>query len=88
MRTTSRQPRIDHRLSPHRGPWALASDRPFASGLARMMIGLALSALLAQPATAEKDKSIEKPAIPSWYTQTFTRSEAGLNVTYLWSLKS
>jgi outer membrane lipoprotein-sorting protein len=53
-----------------------------------MMIGLALSALLAQPATAEKDKSIEKPAIPSWYTQTFTRSEAGLNVTYLWSLKS
>ncbi len=53
-----------------------------------MMIGLALSALLAQPATAEKDKSIEKPAIPSWYTQTFTRSEAGINVTYLWSLKS
>jgi outer membrane lipoprotein-sorting protein len=53
-----------------------------------MTIGLALSALLAQPAAAEKDKSIEKPAIPSWYTQTFTRGDAGLNVTYLWSLKS
>jgi hypothetical protein len=53
-----------------------------------MMVGLALSALLAQPAAAEKDKSIEKPTIPSWYTQTFTRGDAGLNVTYLWSLKS
>ena len=53
-----------------------------------MMVSLALSALLAQPAAAEKDKSIEKPAIPSWYTQTFTRGDAGLNVTYLWSLKS
>ena len=53
-----------------------------------MLVGLALSALLAQPAAAEKDKSIEKPAIPSWYTQTFARGDAGLNVTYLWSLKS
>ena len=53
-----------------------------------MMIGLALSALLAHPVAAEKDKDIEKSEIPSWYAQTFTRGEAELNVTYLWSLKS
>jgi hypothetical protein len=88
MRITSRQPEIDHRLSPHRGPWALASDRPGASGLARMLVGLALAVLLALPATAEKDKSSEKSAILSWYAQTYARGDAGLNVTYLWSLKS
>jgi hypothetical protein len=88
MRITSRHPEIDHRLSPHRGPWSLASGRPVASGLARMMVGLAISVLLAQPVAAEKDKSIEKPAIPSWYTQSFARGDAGLNVTHLWSLKS
>jgi outer membrane lipoprotein-sorting protein len=88
MRITSRKPGIDHRLSPRRGPWARAGDRPVAIGWARMMVGLAISALLAQPAAAEKDKDIEKSAIPSWYTQTFARGDAGLNVTYLWSLKS
>jgi hypothetical protein len=88
MRITSRQPGIDHRLSPHRGPWALASDRPVAIGLARMLVGLALSALVALAAAAEAEKDIEKPATPSWYTQTFARGDAGLNVTYLWSLKS
>jgi hypothetical protein len=88
MRITSRKPRIGHRLFPHRGQRALASDRPVAIGLARMMVGLAISVLLAQPATAEKDKNIEKSTIPSWYTQTFVRGDTGLNVTYLWSLKS
>jgi len=88
MRITSRRPGIDNRLSPRRGPRTLASDRPVASGLAQMTVGLALSALVAHPAAAEKDKSLEKPAIPSWYTQTFARGDAGLNVTYLWSLKS
>jgi hypothetical protein len=53
-----------------------------------MMIGLALSAFLAQPAAAEKDKRIEKSPIPSWYTQAFTRDETGVNVTQLWSLRS
>lgn len=53
-----------------------------------MMVGLVLSALVAQPAMAEKDKHIEKPAILSWYTQSYTRSDTGLTITYLWSLKS
>ena len=88
MRITPWQPGIDRRLPPHRGPWTLASGRPVAMGLARMLIGLALFALVAVPAAAEKDKKVEKPAIPSWYTQTFTRGSTGLNVTYLWSLKS
>jgi hypothetical protein len=88
MRIISRQPEIDHRLSPDRGPWALASDRPGASGFARMLVGLALAALLTQPAAAEKEKSSENPAIPSWYAQTYARGDAGLSVTYLWSLKS
>ena len=81
MRTISRQPEIGHRSSPDRGPWALASARPGASGLARMLVGLALAVLLAQPAAAEKDESSEKSAIPSWYTQTFVRGDAGLNIT-------
>jgi hypothetical protein len=88
MRITPWQPGIDRRLPPHRGPWTLASDRPVAMELARMLIGLALFALVAVPAAAEKDKGGEKLAIPSWYTQTFTRGSAGLNVSYLWSLKS
>jgi outer membrane lipoprotein-sorting protein len=53
-----------------------------------MMVGIALSALLAHPVAAEKGKSVEKTGISSWYTQTFTRDDTGLNVTYLWSLKS
>jgi outer membrane lipoprotein-sorting protein len=52
------------------------------------MVGLALSAFAAQPAVAETDKSIEKSAIRSWYTQSYTRSETGLTITYLWSLNS
>ena len=88
MRIISQQPGIDPRCLPHRGPWTLASDRPIAIGFARMVIGLALAALVAQPAAAEQDQNIEKPATPSWYAQTFARSDTGLNVTYLWSLKS
>jgi len=53
-----------------------------------MMVGLALSALLAHPVAAEKDNSIEKPEIASWYAQIFARGDSGLNVTYSWSLKS
>ena len=88
MRIISRQPGIDHRVSPHRGLWTLASDRPFTRGLARMLVGLVLSALVAQPAAAQKDKSIEKPAGLSWYTQSYTRSDTGLTISYLWSLRS
>ena len=88
MRITPRQLGIDHRRAPHRGRWPFASDRPIAIGLARMTVGLALSVLLAHPVAAEQEKRIEKPAIPSWYTQTFVRGDTGLNVTHLWSLKS
>jgi hypothetical protein len=88
MRITSRQPRIDHRHLPLRGQRRFASDRPVAIGLARIAIGLALSALLAHPVAAKKDKKPEQPAIPSWYTQTYTRNDTGMSVTYLWSLKS
>ncbi len=88
MRIISQQPGIDRRFLPHRGQWALAGHRPIAIGLARMMVGLALSALVAHPAAAEKDEDIEKPATPSWYAQTIARSDTGLNITYLWSLKS
>ncbi len=88
MRIISRQPGIDHRLLPHRGQWTFATNQPSASGLVRMLIGLALSALLAQPVAAAKDESIEKSAIPSWYTLALVHGDTGLNVTYLWSLKS
>ena len=88
MRIMDQQPRIDQRFLPHRGHWALAGHRPIAIGLARMMVGLALAALVAQPAAAEKDTDIESSATPSWYAQTFARSDTGLNVSYLWSLKS
>ncbi len=53
-----------------------------------MMVSLVLSALVAQPAAAEKDQHIEKPVILSWYTHSYTRSDTGLTITYLWSLKS
>jgi outer membrane lipoprotein-sorting protein len=88
MRIISRQPEIDHRLSPYCGPRALACNRPLANRLAQMMAILVLSALVAHSAAAEKGKSIEKSEIPSWYTQTLARGDAGLNVTSLWSLKS
>ena len=88
MRIISRQPEIDHRLSPHRGPWAFASDRPFTSGLTRMMISLVLSALVAQPSAAEKDKRVEEPESLSWYTQSYTRSDTGLTISYMWSSNS
>ena len=52
------------------------------------MVGLVVSALVAQPAVAGKDKSIEQPAILSWYTQSYTRSDTGLTISYLWSLNS
>ena len=88
MRIISRQPRLDHRLTPHHGPWAHAGDRRFTSGLARVMVGIVLSALVAQQTAAEEDKSIENSEIRSWYTQSYIRSETGLTITYLWSLES
>jgi hypothetical protein len=88
MRIIYRPSGIDQRLSPHRGPWVRASERPFASALARMGVGLVLSALVALPAVAEKDKAVKKPVTASWYAQTFSRSDAGLNVTHLWALES
>jgi hypothetical protein len=88
MRIISRQPGIDHRLLPDRGQWTLASKRPGAIGLARILVGLALSALLAQPVAAAKDEKPEKAAIPSWYAMALVHGDTGLNVTYLWSLKS
>jgi hypothetical protein len=88
MRIRSRQPEIDHRPSPHRSAWARADERPLANGPARVLAGLVLSALVALPAAAEKDKAAEKPVTPSWYAQTFARSDTGLNVTHLWALNS
>jgi len=88
MRITSQPPRNDHRRLSDCGRRAIASGGLIAVGPARVMVGLALSALLAHPVAAENDKNIEKAAIPSWYTQTFTRDNTGLNVTYLWALKS
>jgi hypothetical protein len=88
MRISPRQPGIDPRLSPHRGGRSLARNRPVLRGLARTVVGLALSAFVAHPVGAAKDKDVAKPAVSSWYTQTFLRSDAGLNVTHWWSLKS
>ena len=48
----------------------------------------ALAALVALPAVAEKDETSKKPVTESWYAQTFARSDTGLNVTNLWSLKA
>jgi len=88
MRIFSREPGIDRRLSPRRGPWTRTSERPFAHGLARVLAGLALSAFIALPAAAQKDKTPKKPVDSSWYAQTFARSDTGVNVTHMWSLKS
>ena len=88
MRIISRQSGIGGRLSRYRGPWALSNERAIASGLARVLLGLALAALVAHPAAAEKGQNIETSATPSWYAQTLARSDTGLNVTYLWALKS
>jgi hypothetical protein len=88
MRIKTRQPGIDRQRLSDRGRWAFPRKRPAAMGLARMLIGLALTALLAQPAAAAKDEKTEKAAIPSWYALALVHGETGLNVTYLWSLQS
>jgi hypothetical protein len=53
-----------------------------------MLVGLALSALVALTAAAEEDDPPKKPVTPSWYAQTLSRGDTGLNVTNLWSLNS
>jgi hypothetical protein len=88
MRISPSQPGFDQRRTPRRGRRGFASDRPISTALTRLAIGLALAVLVAHPVAAEEDKSIEKPTISSWYTQAFTRGDTGMNVTYLWSLKS
>ena len=88
MRITPRRPGIDHRRAPRSDPQRFASDRTIAIGTAGLALGLALVVLLAHPVAAEEDESGEKSAIPSWYTQTFARSDTGSNVTYFWSLRS
>jgi hypothetical protein len=88
MRIISRQPGIDRQFSPRCGPWTRTSWRPSAHGLARVLAGLAVSALIALPATAEKEKTTKKPVNSSWYAQTFARSDSGVNVTNMWSSKS
>jgi hypothetical protein len=85
MRINPRQPRIDHRLAPRRDRRMLTSGRPLAEGLARLMVGLVLSALVAHLAAAAEQKKDEKPDIQSWYTQSYTRSDTGLTITYLWA---
>jgi hypothetical protein len=88
MRINPRQPGIDHRLAPRRDRWMLTSGRPLADVLARLMIGLVLSALFAHLAAAAEQKQDEKPDIQSWYTQSYTRSDSGLTITYLWASKT
>jgi len=88
MRIRPRQSRTNHPLAPQRGARTTARGRSRVRVLARMLICFALPALAAQPAAAEKDENVEKPAIPSWYAETFSRSDTGLNVTHLWGLKS
>jgi hypothetical protein len=88
MRIISRQPRIDRPLPPQRAARERAGNRSLARRLARMLIGLALSALVAHTAAAKKEESSEKPDTQSWYAETFAHSDTGLNVTHLWALKS
>jgi hypothetical protein len=88
MRISSRQPNIDRRLLPRRGPWTRTCGRPFAHGFTRLLVGLVLSAFIALPAAAEKDKPPKQPVDSSWYAQTFARSDTGVNVTHMWSSKS
>jgi outer membrane lipoprotein-sorting protein len=88
MRISPRQPGIDHRLAPRRDRWTLTSGRPLADVLARLMIGLVLSALFSRSAAAAEQKQDEKPDIQSWYTQSYTRSDSGLTTTYLWASKT
>ena len=88
MRINPRQPRIDHRLAPRRDRWMLTSGRSLANDLARLMVGLVLSALFAHLAAAAEQKKDEKPDIQSWYTQSYTRSDTGLTITYLWAFKT
>jgi hypothetical protein len=88
MRIRSRQPQIDSRSAPHFDPRTRRGERPFAHGFARVLVGLAVSALVVLPAAAQKDESSEQTSAPSWYAQTLSRSESGLNVTHMWSLKT
>jgi len=88
MRISPRQPGIDHRLTPHRDRWTLTSGRSLAEGLTRMMVGLVLSALFAHSAAAAEPEKDGTPEIQSWYTQSYTRSDTGLTITYLWALKT
>ena len=88
MRTRSRQPRIDFRHSPHLGTRTRRDGRPFAHGFASVLVGLTVSALVVLPATAQKEDSSEQTSSSSWYAQTLSRSDSGLNVTQMWSLKT
>jgi hypothetical protein len=88
MRIVSRQPSIGPRLAPQRAARALGSNRTPAPGLARVLICLALAALITHPATAETDESSATPPAQSWYAETLARTDTGMNITHLWALKS
>jgi len=88
MRTAARPPEIDPIRPPRGGSDVLAVRRPRANGVARAALGLALAALVAHPAAAQKAKPSVPPESASWYAQTVARGDSELTVTYLWSLYS
>ncbi len=88
MRTHSRESETEHRPWPDHSRRAPGCRRSYAHGPARVLIGLALCALVALPVAGANDDDAKTPVTETWYAQTFARSDTGLNVTNLWSMKS
>jgi outer membrane lipoprotein-sorting protein len=88
MRIVSRQLRIELPRAPRHAAGAPARDRSLGARLARALLCVALCAPATAAIAAEKDKSSEKPATASWYAETISHSDNGLNITHLWALKS
>jgi len=74
--------------TPRRTAAVSASERSRAARLAAALLGLALAALGNAAVAAEKEAGKEKPAIASWYAETVSHSDSGMNVTHLWALDS
>lgn len=88
MRIVPRQPRIELPRALRHAARTPARDRSLGARLARALLCVALCAPATAAIAAEKQKTSEKPAIPSWYAETISHSDSGLNVTELWALQS
>jgi len=88
MRIVSRLSDTPRPGAPRHAAGVPPSERSRATRLAAALLGLALVALGNAAIAAEKNAGDEKPAIASWYAETVSHSDSGMNVTHLWSLDS